>query len=68
MVTIPKNTENNHPGNQIEEKIEDVLYIDLKDWLILDKTEHTTDINQLLPMAGPNYDILEHLEMDYIYN
>ena len=59
-----EHTENNHTEYQIEETTEDIVYIDLNDWLILDETRHTTDIDQLLPTTDPTFNLLEHLEMD----
>ena len=70
-ITGPENTENNCPDHQLAEitqlqepNEEDVVFIDLKDWLIIDETGHNIDINQILPPTDPNYDILEHLEID----
>ena len=66
--TGPGNTENNCSENQIaqqqEPDEEDVVYIDLNDWLIIDETGYTTDINQILPPTDLNYDILQHIQRD----
>ena len=45
-VNEPENTENSCWENQIGETIQGAVYIDLKEWLIIDETGHTTDIDQ----------------------
>ena len=56
--------DHNYTEYQREDTTEDVVYIDLDNCLMINKTRHTIDIDQLLPPTDPNFYLLRLLEMD----